>query len=231
MQTDKSCKMLIFLDVKSANMDDTNQICSIGLLCEDTAMYDLCNDGVKISPKASAIHNITNEMIQNKPPLKETQSYKFLEKHNNKDTTIIIHSTTPFIQNLLYLDLKYKGCLIDTLRVSRHLMPECEFYSLEFLRYELKLYRSQKEFVPYHSLDDAKTIKLLYNYLQEFATTQQMCELTFKNVLLEKFDFGKYAGRYIEEIAQTDRKYLQWIISSGNFDEDIIYSVSHYLQN
>jgi len=57
-----------------------------------------------------------------------------------------------------------------------------------------------------------------------------MQNLTFKNVLLEKLEFGKYANRYIEEVVSIDRAYLEWMISNiQDLDEDLKYSINYYL--
>jgi hypothetical protein len=70
----------------------------------------------------------------------------------------------------------------------------------------------------------------LYEYLLDFSSHEQMCELSFKKVLLEKLEFGKYAGRYIEEIALSERSYLEWMLSNiSDLDEDLHFSIMHHL--
>ena len=79
--------------------------------------------------------------------------------------------------------------------------------------------------------DDALVVKMLFNYHLESVTREDMCELTFKNVLLQKFEFGKYAGRYIEEISMSDRGYLEWMLENiMDLDEDLRYSIDYYLR-
>ena len=134
---------------------------------------------------------------------------------------------------------KFKGSLIDTLRVSKHLIQECDGYSLQFLRYELKLYKEEiphamacgidGDVISHNALSDALIVKLLYNYLLEISSLAQMLDLSFKNVLLQKFEFGKYSGRYIEEIGMCDRGYLEWMLSVADIDEDLRYSINYYL--
>ncbi len=237
--------MLIFLDLETTGLEVEDKICSIGLVIIDgdktEIKYDLINEGKKIPPKASSIHHITNEMIKDKPIFKESESYKFLELNNNEDVTLIAHNINFDLQKLMACGIGWRGKIIDTLRVTKHLIPECEFFSLQFLRYELKLYKQETEqclacginpnILPHNALDDALIAKLLYDYLLESATLDEMYELSFKNVLLDKINFGKYKDRYIEDIVMNDRGYLKWLLANVmDLDEDLRYSIVYYLE-
>jgi DNA polymerase-3 subunit epsilon/exodeoxyribonuclease X len=103
---------------------------------------------------------------------------------------------------------------------------------LQVLRYELKLYKKEdKDIVSHHALGDAKIVKLLYEYLLEMVSLEEMQSLSFKKVLLQKLEFGKYAGRYIEEIVSQERGYLEWMLHNiVDLDEDLRYSISYYLE-
>lgn len=226
--------MIIFIDVETTGLEDEDVVCSVGLVTEVDGevmqMYVLVNEGKKIPPKASSIHHITNEMIKDKTSLIDTELFEFLNVHNNEDTTIVGHNINFDIRKLNKSNFHFKGSVIDTLRVSKHLIGECESYALQFLRYELKLYKNEKESLSsHHALCDAITVQNLYEYLEESASREKMCELSFKNVLVEKFGFGKYAGRYIEEISMCDRGYLEWMLSV-DLDDDLRYSIDYYLQ-
>jgi uncharacterized protein (DUF3820 family) len=67
----------------------------------------------------------------------------------------------------------------------------------------------------------------------EEAAIAEMEKITTTPLLLRKFNFGKYRGRSIGEIAATDRGYLQWLLGqkldSGENDENWIYTLRHYL--
>jgi len=226
--------MLIFLDLETTGLESSDKICSIGIIGVDEneifSKYELVNEGKKIPSKASSINHITNEMIKGKPPLKESEAWKFLEKYNSENSTIIAHNVNFDLKMLLTCGFVWYGKIIDTLRVTKHLIPECEYFSLQFLRYELKLYKKESEITPHNALSDAFLVKLLYDYLLDIKTHEELIELTFKHVLIEKFDFGKYSGRYIEEISMCDRGYLEWILANiTDLDEDLRYSIKRYL--
>jgi DNA polymerase-3 subunit epsilon/exodeoxyribonuclease X len=232
--------MLTFLDLETTGLEATDKICSIALIDEESYIYELVNEGKKIPAEASSIHHITNEMIQNAPKLEQTQAMKYLQEHNKQENILVGHNITFDLSMLAASGFVWQGGIIDTLKVTKHLIPECELFSLQLLRYELKLYKSEdklrqkygiKDALNAHNaLGDALVVKLLYEYLQEMADESLMQELSFKHVLLSKFNFGKYRSRYIEEIAMSDRAYLEWMLGIDDLDEDLRYSLEYYLQ-
>ena len=228
--------MLIFLDTETTGLESSDKIISIALIALDgdeiTIKSDLVNEGKKIPPKASSINHITNEMIKSKPALDKCETFKFLELNNIYDTTVISHNINFDLQMLSQnIGFTWQGKIIDTLRCSKHLMPECEEFSLQFLRYELKLYKKEgEEVVAHDALSDTKVTKLLYEELLELASKDELEELSAKPVLMQRFEFGKYAGRYIEEISMIDRGYLEWMLENiMDLDEDLRYSIKYHL--
>ncbi|ABB43838.1 Exonuclease [Sulfurimonas denitrificans DSM 1251] len=230
--------MLIFLDVETTGLENGDKICSIGIICvSETAIfskYELVNEGKKISSKASSINHITNEMIKDKPKFKDSKTWEILHENNNQSSTIIAHNVNFDLKMLLQSGFLWQGKVVDTLRVTKHLIPECEEFSLQFLRYELKLYKDEKkeaakysaEISAHNALSDALHVKLLYEYLLEIKEHDELVALSLKNVLIEKFNFGKYKGRYIEEISMCDRGYLEWmLLHVADLDEDLRYSI------
>ncbi len=237
--------MLIFLDTETTGLEKEDKICSLGIIFlednEVNSKYELLNEGKKISPKASSVNHITNEMLHDKSSVIDGNIYTFLVENNNEHTTIIGHNINYNLQKLSEIGFNFKGLVIDTLRVAKHLIEECESYALQVLRYELKLYKKEileatlckveGTVLSHHALYDALIIKLLYDYLLELVTQEEMYILSFKNVLLKKFEFGKYAGRYIEDIAMNDRGYLEWMSENIiDLDEDLRYSITYYLE-
>jgi len=232
--------MLIFLDVETTGVGEAHKICSIALIFEEKYLYELVNEGKKIPPEASSIHHITNEMIKNKPKLHETQSWKTLLEHNTQEHILLGHNIAFDIQMLAQSGFVWEGKVIDTQRLSKHLIEECELFGLQYLRYELRLYKQEQRvlslygikdaLVAHNALSDALLVKLLYEYFEDMATEQKMIELSQKKVLLSKLPFGKYRMRYIEEIVIDDRAYLEWMLTKAEIDEDLRYSLEYYLR-
>jgi len=67
---------------------------------------------------------------------------------------------------------------------------------------------------------------------------EKMIEISSRPSLLRTFSFGKHSGEKIEEVAKTDRGYLEWLLTqkegNGNQpvggDEDWIFTLKHYLE-
>jgi exodeoxyribonuclease X len=232
--------MLIFLDLETTGLEVKDKVCSIAVIDEKNYIYELVNEGKKIPPEASSIHHITNEMIQKKPALVKTEAWNYLQEHNNEQNILVGHNIAFDISILASSGFVWQGQLIDTLKVAKHLVGECELFSLQVLRYELKLYREEanikskygiKDALQAHNaLSDVIVVQLLYGYLEEMVTSEEMVELSLKKVLLTKFSFGKYRSRFIEEIAMSDRGYLEWMMGLDDLDEDLKYSLECYLQ-
>ncbi len=245
VQKNQGSEVLIFLDLETTGLEAQDRICAIGLIAlQDktvTTMYDIVNEGKKISAKASSINHITNEMLKAKPTLKESKTYQFLQLHNNENSTIVAHNVKFDLEKLSACGFEFQGQIIDTLRVTKHLLPECEAFSLQFLRYDLKLYKDEKKealacgietgLFPHHALSDALFVKLLYECLSQMRTKEQMIALSAQKVLMQKLPFGKYAGKFIEDIAMNEGRYLHWMLDNiTGLDEDLRYSIDYYLQ-
>ena len=235
--------MLIFLDLETTGLEEIDKICSIAVIVQDEdslhVEYDVVNEGKKIGSKASSINHITNEMLKNKPKLEDSKTYKYLQEHNNKDNVLIAHNIKYDLKMLDQVGFKWYGEIIDTLRCTKHLIAECEQFSLQFLRYELQLYKQEIALAstcsvniqPHNALSDALHVKLLYQYLYDISSLAGLLDLSSKNVLMQKLEFGKYSGRYIEDISMNDRGYLEWMLGNIlDLDEDLRYSIDYYLQ-
>jgi DNA polymerase-3 subunit epsilon/exodeoxyribonuclease X len=243
MQTYSGEKMLIFLDLETTGLEKNDKLCSIGVINADTEeyKYELLNEGKKIPALASSIHHITNEMIKDKPSFIKSKIYEYLVQNNSVKNTLIGHNIKFDIEKLSLSGFIWKGDIIDTLRVTKHLIPECELFSLQVLRYELKLYKNEEDeklkigmknaLYAHNALSDALVDRVLFKYLLDIATIDEMKALSFKKVLIQKFNFGKHKGKYIEEVCMNDRGYLEWMLRSAtDIDEDIRYSIDYYLQ-
>lgn len=236
--------MLSFVDCETTGLDIKDVVCSLAVLTQNgdnlELHHDLVNEGVKIPPAASAINNITNEMIRSKPPLKETSTFQTLQNLLLNGCVIVAHNLPFEVKMLQKYGLEIERNSIDTLRCTRHLIPDLESFSLNFLRYEMRLYKKEEEILKKIGLErfclcvhearsDAIITKLLLDELLELTSLEELLEFSYKPVLLEKFEFGKYAGRYIEEISMSDRGYLAWMASLEDIDEDLRYTLEYYL--
>ena len=231
--------MLIFFDTETTGLEVNDRLCSIGLIEGNEVHYELINPLKKVPPSASAIHHITNEMLKEAPVFSASKSYEKLIELNHPETVIVSHNA-PFDLAMLQKEgIAWQGRVIDTLKCSKSLMDDLEGYSLQFLRYELRLYRHEAEIfsdygveiVPHHPVSDALHAKMIYEYLLDLADEERLIEISKSHVLLTRLPFGKYAKKRIEEIALKDAAYLKWMLDSlMDMDEDLRYSIEHHLR-
>lgn len=231
--------MLVFIDTETTGLESNDRICSVGLIDDKTLHHELINPGKKIPPSASAIHHITNEMVKESPLFNLSVSFELLNEVNTHTNVLVSHNA-PFDLAMLQKEgITWQGSVIDTLKCSKALMDDLDGYSLQFLRYECRLYRHEKEFfdnfgveiTPHHSLSDALHTKMMFEYLLDLATEEELVEMSQKRLLINRLPFGKYAKKRIEEIATKDPGYLKWMCESlMELDEDLRYSIDYYLR-
>lgn len=230
--------MLIFLDTETTGVEAKDRICALGIIDDEATHFELINPGKKIPPAASAIHQITNEMVGDAPSFSQSIGAEKLKTLNTSETILVSHNA-PFELSMLEKEgVTWQGGVIDTLKCSKSLMDDLEGYGLQFLRYELRLYRDEAEvfesfgipIIPHHALSDALHTKMVLEYLLDLADIERLIEISKSHVLLTRLPFGKYAKKRIEEIALKDPGYLKWMVESlMDMDEDLRYSIEHYL--
>lgn len=231
--------MLIFFDTETTGLEVNDRLCAIGLVEGNEVYYELINPLKKVPPSASAIHHITNEMLKEAPVFALSKSYEKLIDLNTPETVLVSHNA-PFDLAMLQKEgITWQGKVIDTLKCSKALMDDLDGYSLQFLRYELRLYRNEADtfrnyginITPHHPVSDALHAKMIYEYLLDLADEETLISVSQRHVLLTRLPFGKYAKKRIEEIALKDAAYLKWMLESlMDMDEDLRYSIEHYLR-
>jgi DNA polymerase-3 subunit epsilon/exodeoxyribonuclease X len=232
--------VLLYLDVETTGLEEEDRICALGLILQDVNNTEVYEEYIKpprkIRPEAMAVHHITNEMVSDASSFREANVVKLLKKYNSEEHVLLAHNIDFELSMLAKEGLLWKGGVIDTLKCSRHLVEEIDRFSLQFLRYELGLYKSEEDLAQrlgvklsaHSALSDALHVKLLHVYLNEMQEDERLMALSIEPVLIKKFAFGKYKDHYLEEVAMNDSGYLHWLLSQS-IDEDLEYSIKHYL--
>ena len=215
----------------------------------DIECYDeLCTSDVEIKLEAMEVHNITPDMLIGKPMCTQTNFYNKILEHNNPNNYLIAHNINFDMGMLEKEGFKNNYTLIDTLRASRHLFEDMPHHRLQYLRYALDLYMIEEEeanklgivIKAHDAIGDVLVMKLLLSELVKLAKAKHpeeknpmvtLANLTKKPVMVKKFRFGKYKGRYINEVATEDPGYLNWMRNSmEDMDEDLKYTIDTVLQ-
>ncbi|HAM37699.1 MAG: Exonuclease RNase T and DNA polymerase III [candidate division WS6 bacterium GW2011_GWC1_36_11] len=200
---------------------------------------------------AMAVHHITPEFLADKPYLEEAKL-----PLENIDPDFIGETLEDYLHFLadkyiwvahnVDFDLEVmerKGIKIPnticTLKLARNMFydgdHDIESYALQFLRYYLGLYKTedQDHNTAHDALSDVYFLRDLFHYIQEHSTlsAENMILISKEPQLMRQMTFGKYAGKTLEDIARTDRGYLEWIVDTMADKADLQWNAKRVLGN
>lgn len=183
-----------------------------------------------------AVHHITDKMIEWLLTFEKDEDYN--ELINKLQNDILVTHNTNFdyndVLNWVYnIEIPKRIC---TLKLARRLLPKLPKHSLQYLRYYFGLDFSER-IDPHAALSDVIVLKWVFYKLFEIAkkvypdkTDKEIIDafisLESKPSLLYIVEFWKYKW---SKWSDLPKDYLNWIISSNQFDKDIIYTAEYYL--
>jgi exodeoxyribonuclease X len=232
---------LIFLDTETTGNDIAKD--RLSQVCYRFAGHvytEYFKPPVPMSVKAMSITHITNKMLADKLPFKGSKMEQDL-KDLLKDKILVAHNAK-FDIGILEAEGIFTSKFICTLRVARfldsnNLIPE---YSLQFLRYFLGL---EVEGDAHDAEGDVNVLYAVFERLfskvkeiegSEEKAIEKMVEISQFPTIFNKFNFGKYKDKTLEEVLRDDRRYLEWLLNSKleneQNDEDWIYTLKYYLK-
>ncbi len=236
----------VLFDTETTGGNEEDRIIQIGSMIVDVKepieVYDeLCSCEIPIKLEAMEVHNITPDLLENKPKFVDSNFYNRLNELNSNENFLIAHNLPFDLGMLNKVGFENKFTLIDTLRCARHLLDNSPYHRLQYLRYSLELYKGEIEEANKHNITikahdaigDVLVMKLLLSKLVSLAKEQfpqnnpmqVLAQLTLKPVFVKTFKFGKYKGRSIEEICDEDIGYINWFMKSMELDEDMKYTL------
>jgi DNA polymerase III epsilon subunit-like protein len=235
-------RKIIFFDTETTGNTENDFLCQLAYKTENETFASLYKPEIKIPPEASAIHHLTNKMVEEKISFKNSPEFKKIkELFENKDSVVVAHNAQFDILMLKKEGIEPKN-FICTLRLARHLDSEGKIgkYNLQYLRYLLEL---EVEAQAHDALGDVLVLEKLYERLKkkvleaektnEEKVMEKMIEISSHPSLFKYLNFGKYSGKELEKVAQVDPGYLEWLLAqkleSDQIDEDWIYTLKHYL--
>ena len=240
----------IILDTETTGTAEQDRIIQLGYIVLGNKNIEVHNEfnstEVPISFGAMETHGITPEMLEGKPQCVETSAYKRLLELNTPENYLIIHNAPFDIAMLEKEGFSTQMKVIDTLRVAKHIFADEEAHRLQYFRYKMELYKQEQQeadalgiVVKAHdAIGDVLVLKLFLTKLREAVSAaypdanpvEKMVELTKTPILIKTFRFGKHKGKTLEEVAREDAGYLRWMLDNmKNLDEDMRYSINHYL--
>lgn len=213
---------------------DTETTSFEGGVCElasvDIINGQICNpmsDFVKppepITVGAMAVHHITDSMVAEAPPIDEVVG------RYQGASVYVAHNAAFDRPKLPQINAPW----ICTLKLARKLFPELESHSNQYLRYHFMLEVDVPENLHAHRAlyDCYVTAALLIRLNRDVKMTiAQMREITALPSLLHTMRFGKHKGKTFEEIAATDQGWIRWALANMDADEDLKFTLQHYLE-
>ena len=225
--------MFIFLDTETTGNGPDDRLCQIAFKSENgQAVSGLFNPGMPISIDAMVVHHITEKMVADKPPFKESDEYEKLQKLISDINNVIVAHNAKFDMQMLQREGIYTQRAICTLKLARYLdktgvIPK---YNLQYLRYFLGLEIEAKS---HDALGDILVLEGLFNRLhakfQEngklMDPVQEMINISSNPVLMARMPYGKHKGMLFSEVPAD---YLEWL-SGTELDKDMAYTVKTHL--
>ena len=240
----------ILFDTETTGAGEKDRIIQVGAMIvhgrDEIEVYDeLCLADVPIAIEAMEVHNITPDVIENQPPYTELNFSKKLLEFNQPENYLIAHNISFDLSMVEKEGFENHYTLIDTLRCAKHLLPDSPSHRLQYLRYALELYKTEGAeaaklgitIKAHDAIGDVLVMKLLLSELvkrtqekfQGENPMKKLAELTQTPVLIKTFKFGKYKDREIEEIVKADSGYINWMKNNMDLDEDMRFTLEHYL--
>jgi exodeoxyribonuclease X len=214
-------KHVRIIDVETTGIEDDDQLVEIasvdwndGVL--GNPLQTLTRPSIPIPPEVSAIHHITDSMVEDAPvvldALQRFQDANIFAAHNAK-----------FDQRFLGFEAHW----ICTYKCALHIWPEAPNHKNQTLRYWLDLAAPPMESgqMAHRALYDAWTTAHIFVRLTDEMTINDMVQISKSPALLPKLHFGKHAG---VPIAEVPKDYLAWLVGQ-DFDEDTMHTAKHYL--
>ena len=235
-------KKIIFFDTETTGNTEKDFLCQLAYKIGDESFCELYKPPIKIPAETSAIHHITNKMVEDKPSFSGSTDYPNIkELFENNDSVVVAHNAI-FDLMIIKQEKIIPKNFICTLRLARFLDPEGKIgkYNLQYLRYLLEI---DVEAEAHDALGDVLVLKQLFGRLKkklienenlnEEDAIKRMIEISSKPSIFKIIPFGKHNGKEIAEIAKVDPGYLEWLLAqklaSDQIDEDWIYTLKHYL--
>lgn len=236
-------KKIIFFDTETTgNEPKKDFVCQLAYKENDETFCELYKPSIPIPPEVSAITHITNKMLADKPSFKESINYGAIKLLFEDPNSVVVAHNAKFDLAIIEKEDIIPSNFICTLRVARaldkdNIIPQ---YKLQYLRYYLDI---DIEAEAHDALGDVLVLEKLYerllakimkeDNLDEEKAILKMIDISSRPSLMKMFNFGKHNGKTVEEVAQMDRGYLEWMLAqkeqNSENEEDWIYTLKNYL--
>jgi len=183
---------------------------------EERSFCEFINPKIPIPKEASAIHNITNEMVENSPGFDEVGN-AFIQ-FCPENAVLIAHNNDSFDKPFIETECQRASLTlpswdyIDSLKWARRYRPDLPRHSLQHLR-EVYAIASNNA---HRALDDVMVLFQVFSKMIDDLSIETVLQLLNQTKTLNRMPFGKHQGK---QLHQVPRNYVEWLLSSGAFDK------------
>lgn len=245
-------KRYIILDTETTGTGENDRVIQLGFMVLGAKEIEVYNEffssDIPISFAAMEVHGITPDMLEGKESCTKSASYKRLQELNTSENYLIIHNAKFDIDMLKKEGFEPQMRVIDTLRVAKHIFANEEAHRLQYFRYKMGLYKNEESEAKdlgitvkaHDAIGDVLVLKLFLSKLKDEISklfpqenpVEKMVNLTKTPIFIQSFNFGKYKGKTLQEVATSDGAYLRWMLGNmESLDEDLKYSINRVLGN
>ena len=218
----------IAIDTETTGPDpDECSLVEIGMYGKGVQSSHLVDPGVDIPPSASAVHHITNNHVQGCDSPDVVISGLMNHGRFHPEDTLIAHNAKfdrPVLERAGVPDHLNWIC---TYKVAMVAWPEAPAHNLQTLRYWRGLDDPPEDMGhPHRALYDAFCCYHLWEELSKDVPVHDMLDITANPILLPNVRFGKHQGKAFKDVPKG---YLEWI-TGQDFDEDVMFTAKHWLE-
>lgn len=237
---------LIFLDTETTGLGAEDRLCQVAYKFRGEEKNELFKPEIPISVEAMSVAHITNRMVEDKGPFKDSKMFEDLKQILEDEKNVLVAHNAGFDAEILRRDGLNVSKSIDTFKIAHYLDKEgmLSRYNLQYLRYYFDFEILD---APAHdALGDVRVLEVIFNFYfdiikkdisDEAGVIAEMLRISEAPILIKKFNFGKYVGEKIEDVVKKDSGYLKWLLdqklkakSNGEDEsEDWIYTLKQHL--
>ena len=235
---------IVFFDTETTGIGENDRLCQLAVK-ERSIAEPILNTTYKpplpISTEAMAIHHITEKMVADRPAFLGAPEYTDLKTLFEHEDTVSVAHNAAFDIGMLAREGIAPQYVICTYKVVKALDPDdlISKYQLQYLRY---LWNIEIEATAHDAMGDVAVLEAVFEKLfsimlerhgTEEGALAEMIVISERPMLFTTLRFGKHKGRRIEDVAKTDKGYLQWLLGekkkSPAGETDWISTLEHHL--
>jgi len=213
-------KRIIYYDTETTGVQAKNdRIIEIAAYDpeRDISFERFVNPGMSIPAEATAIHQITDEMVADASDFSVVGN-EFIEFCSG-DVLLIAHNNDNFDIHFLREEFSRNNIempqwdFLDSLKWARRYRPDLPRHALQFLR---EIYGVESNNA-HRALDDVVVLHKVFSAMTGDLSVESIVELLNQKRKLTVMPFGKHQGQVLSKVPKS---YIQWLAKNGAFEKE-----------